>query len=577
MYLRARYPIAVWINWHGVLPGSWGAHGVRQAEAAAMFTRHIANFRLQLLDGTLPAESILGNKMCMHQFTRMFNSVRAPGEGMDEIRVFPDRELTDVVVMRGGALYSFPVVDPKTHESLPHWHLVEQFERVRAGSALFEMGSEPPVAMLTAQERDEWARARAHLESISPINRASLDAIDRAIVVLVLDDGPVPRSTKEAAGINLVGREGKGDRWFDKPIQMVVYENGTGGVNGEHTWADAMAVVSLFERVTRTVEAELRENGGLPSSLPPAGLPASAGGGGGGSSSAASAASAPPSAPGGWSGSIPAPGPEQKAVLDGIPAPRKLAWELDVPATQSVELAATHLREISRKVDMETFDFRSFGKAFMKRYKLIPDFFVQMAIQLAHYRLHGRLVATYESCHTRLFYHGRTETIRTTSLEVRDWLQAMEEGSKKSDSERFELLQTSIKAHKAFAKDCLMGKGIDRHLLGMYILSEMGAVSPKPSLFTDKSWTESTNFRLSTSNVSMRDGVVCGGFMAMKTDGYGVCYAIRPDRIFFSITSNTDCPDTKAIDMREALAQALGDMQKLCCTRNVAYVAQSKL
>jgi len=29
VYLRARYPIAVWINWHGVLPGSWGAHGAR--------------------------------------------------------------------------------------------------------------------------------------------------------------------------------------------------------------------------------------------------------------------------------------------------------------------------------------------------------------------------------------------------------------------------------------------------------------------------------------------------------------------------------------------------------------------
>jgi len=505
---------------------------------------------------------------------------------MDEIRVFPDNELTEVVVLRGGAMYAFPVVDPATHEPLPHWHLVEQFERVRrAGSSLFEMAAEPPVAMLTAQERDEWARARGHLETISAVNRASLDSIDRAIMVLVLDDGPVPRSTKEAAGINLVGREGKGDRWFDKPIQMVVYEDGTGGVNGEHTWADAMAVVSLFERVTRSVETELKLTGGLPNPLPVVAASGSRGvGGTGGSSSGGAATGGGDSSDGsdergsgGWSSAAVRPSLEQKSILDKIEAPRKLAWELDVPAMQSVELAATHLRENARKVDLDAFTFRSYGKSFIKRYRLIPDFFVQMAIQLAHYRLHKCLVATYESCHTRLFYHGRTETIRTTSCEVRDWLHAMDPVSGKGDKARFDMLKECIAAHKAFAKDCLMGKGIDRHLLGMYILSEMGAVAPKPSLFSDKAWTEGTNFKLSTSNVSMRDGVVCGGFMAMKTDGYGVCYAIRPDRIFFSITSNTDCTETKAEVMREAIAQALGDMQKLCCTRNVAYVAQSKL
>lgn len=70
----------------------------------------------------------------------------------------------------------------------------------------------------------------------------------------------------------------------------------------------------------------------------------------------------------------------------------------------------------------------------VQRIKITPDFFVQvrsngnerftitqsvacpllycqqMAIQLAHWRLHKEAVATYETAHTRLFYHGRTET-----------------------------------------------------------------------------------------------------------------------------------------------------------------------
>ena len=38
-----------------------------------------------------------------------------------------------------------------------------------------------------------------------------------------------------------------------------------------------------------------------------------------------------------------------------------------------------------------------------------------MAMQLAYYRLHHKFVLTYESATTRLYYRGRTETIRPVS------------------------------------------------------------------------------------------------------------------------------------------------------------------
>ena len=38
-----------------------------------------------------------------------------------------------------------------------------------------------------------------------------------------------------------------------------------------------------------------------------------------------------------------------------------------------------------------------------------------MAMQLAYYRLHKKHVLTYESATTRLYYKGRTETIRPVS------------------------------------------------------------------------------------------------------------------------------------------------------------------
>lgn len=40
---------------------------------------------------------------------------------------------------------------------------------------------------------------------------------------------------------------------------------------------------------------------------------------------------------------------------------------------------------------------------------------IQMALQLAYFRLHQKFVLTYESATTRLYYKGRTETIRPVS------------------------------------------------------------------------------------------------------------------------------------------------------------------
>lgn len=64
---------------------------------------------------------------------------------------------------------------------------------------------------------------------------------------------------------------------------------------------------------------------------------------------------------------------------------------------------------------------------------------------------------------------------------------------------------------------------------------------------------------------------------AVCTDGYGVCYGIEKDCINISITANNDEPSTSATDMRSALESALVQMQELCLTREVMYLAKPKL
>ena len=60
------------------------------------------------------------------------------------------------------------------------------------------------------------------------------------------------------------------------------------------------------------------------------------------------------------------------------------------------------------------------GKGFIKKCKISPDGFIQAALQLAYYRdSGGHLPLTYEASMTRLYLHGRTETVRSLTDESR--------------------------------------------------------------------------------------------------------------------------------------------------------------
>ncbi len=70
-------------------------------------------------------------------------------------------------------------------------------------------------------------------------------------------------------------------------------------------------------------------------------------------------------------------------------------------------------------LNLTVLDFTDFGKEFIKSQKVSPDSFVQLAIQLAFYRMHGVPGATYESASTRVYQEGRTEG-KTDHIYVKD-------------------------------------------------------------------------------------------------------------------------------------------------------------
>lgn len=70
-------------------------------------------------------------------------------------------------------------------------------------------------------------------------------------------------------------------------------------------------------------------------------------------------------------------------------------------------------------------EFGRFGKLLLRKYNVHPDTFVQVCLQYAYYKLHGKPAPTYETATTRKFYNGRTETVKSCTNEALMFSKAM--------------------------------------------------------------------------------------------------------------------------------------------------------
>jgi carnitine O-palmitoyltransferase 1 len=122
-------------------------------------------------------------------------------------------------------------------------------------------------------------------------------------------------------------------------------------------------------------------------------------------------------------------------------------------------------------VDLHIEMCANFGKDFIKKCNVSPDAFIQMALQLAYYRDIGRHHLTYEASMTRLFREGRTETVRSCSIESSEWVKSMvNEGY--TNKQRVDLLKKACEYHVQQYRDSMTGKGVDRHLFCLYVVSK---------------------------------------------------------------------------------------------------------
>ncbi|KAJ1633889.1 hypothetical protein T492DRAFT_866047 [Pavlovales sp. CCMP2436] len=266
-YLMTRETHAVHVNWFGVFP-DWGVK-LSPVQAAALMMISTLEFKAALDAQELPPETMRGQPLCMHQYSLIFGSTRIPQEGEDVIETHSDSK--HIVVFRNDHVFSVRPYHPDgTMFSVAEAAAMLQ-QVIDMSSSVLEETEEPSVSVLTAMNRDKWAAVRTDMIERSALNRASIREIETALYCLSFEDSS-PTSKQEVAQACLAG-DGR-NKWFDKSFTTLVFDNGRGGCNAEHSPVDAMVCVAMFDYVVkRTRDKVILEQAHLFGPLPRSAVP----------------------------------------------------------------------------------------------------------------------------------------------------------------------------------------------------------------------------------------------------------------------------------------------------------------
>ncbi|KAG7324356.1 hypothetical protein KOW79_012372 [Hemibagrus wyckioides] len=524
VYLRGRGPIMVNSNYYAmdflyVFPTHLQAARAGNAIHSIMLYRRKldrAQIKPLMVQNTIP--------MCSSQYERMFNTTRVPGVEEDTIQHV--NESKHIVVYHKGRFYKvWMFYDGRL--LLPR-EIEQQMERILADTSKPQSGEET-LAALTAGDRVPWAKARTEFFSRGK-NKQSLDAVEKAAFFVTLDDteqryepdNPVQSLDSYAKSL----LHGKcHDRWFDKSFNLIVFKNGTMGLNAEHTWADAPIVGHLWEQVLSMDPVKLgyTEEGHCRGKPHP-----------------------------------------------NLPGPQRLQWDISEECQSVISSSLKVANALADDVDMHIFPFNNFGKGLIKKCKTSPDAFIQIALQLAHFRDKKKFCLTYEASMTRLFREGRTETVRSCTMQTCDFVRAMMD-EKQTREEKLRLLKMAAEKHQDLYRMAMTGKGIDRHLFCLYVVSKyLGDDSAFLKEVLSEPWRLSTSqtplqqidlFDLKKHPEYVTSG---GGFGPVADDGYGVSYIILgEDLINFHISSKHSSPETDSHRFGSHIKQAMLDILAL--------------
>lgn len=506
-YLEYRMPVVVYSNPAMALPRQVFTQKEDQLKHAASLIAGALDFLALVERQQLKPEMMGKHPLDMSQYQKIFSTCRVPAPNRDKLETYflSENPPKHVLVVHNCEFFAVEVFDSQGN---PYdvSQILQQLREVVKMSPIPGFG----VGVLTTEHRDVWAKAYEELCQ-NPRNANSVELIKRAIIVVCLDQKQKvqePYEVECAYQMLLGGRHGENaaNRWCDKTVQFIVGEDGYTGLLYEHSPSEGPPVAVLVDHCYKYID-QMKDS---PSSCKP---------------------------------------------VDAIP--RKLEFELSERTIADIKKAHTSLSRLTEDMDLFIYKFRGYGKEFIKSCQLSPDSYVQMAMQLAYYKIHKEPGATYESASTRKFIHGRTETIRSASSESLAFCKSFE-SSNTGLAEKVQSLRKAVQNHKDYTNVAVNGHGVDRLLFGLKMIATENNI-PLPDLYRDPAYTVSSHFKISSSQVATQcDAVMFFG--PLVKEGYGCCYNPQAHSISFGLSSFNSCASTSTALFRDALGESLTQM-----------------
>lgn len=538
VYLKPRAPIMVKSNYYIIGQGNGVTTNVQSARAAICVYACML-FREEIDDETFEPQMARGVRpTCMVQYERLFNSTRVSAdEETDEIRHYETKlkKSNHVIVISRGRFFRIECYPDK--RLLSPAELQDQFEMILHDSTKPQPG-EDILGALTAGSRENWYKSRtAHFQD--SVNARALNWIETAAFVVCLDDESYDNTIafenpdlEKLAKSYLHGNTT--DRWFDKSFNLIVSKCGNIGINGEHAFADAPVVALMLEKIFLT-EYHV-----------------------------------------GYDALGNARG--ERYENREFNQPRRIRLQLTTKAMDDIKISYNEAKLLADDVDLCVFPFKEFCKMqITKKFKTSPDAFVQAALQLAHFYDKSRYVLTYESAMTRFYLKGRTETVRSCSKDLINFLDKLMfrnengDGNPTSQAELKRLFAVHAENHVNLNKAAMTGQGCDRHLFALYVMAYgLGlksqflteALSMKWGLSTSQTPTfQVEEVRTNAHKFFLSPG---GGFGPVDDDGYGVSYIfMNRDLITFHVSSRYSSGQTDSKRMAMNIGKAMNDIAKI--------------
>ena len=538
-YLNARYPCAVNTNWGVGLLGCGNRDmkpGPTMFVSAACCAAAMAKFYVNtVLKGLTPPEkSNRGMPYSMFQNKKTFGVNQVPGFSVDRHSFSMDKK--HIMVLCNNVWYSLDILDnmyqPVESAALAQ-HLQKIFDDAQTHHCL-------PFQVLTSQDRDVWAKQRYDLIQYSSVNANIISLIESSLFCITLaTDIPEPShgspTEEDTIAKAILCSPNCELTWFDHGYNLIAFPNGSTGLQGNHSPADAMTALYMIRWFQESIRNRSIDTVGLIASKVNK-MKASA---------------------------------KESSLSGSLKVSRHI---FDMKGWSSSEMAVknalSHSKKLFDSIDVRVVTFNSYGSNEAKKLETSPDALVQMGLILGYYRLNnGELPATYETAHTRQFYHGRTETIRSCSMSVKTMCKAMED-PKISSIEKESFIRDAISAHNKYTVECMNGQGIDRHLLCLQLVAAEMEFENMPSLFSDPLYVKSKSFDLSTSNISgggfgAPRNEWWGGYAPATADGYGCGYTISPECIKILLTTFRSSSRTSGEQFEKHFCKSMEDLRDI--------------